>query len=286
MFYVSLLTMLAVKAFAGPLLTSDSMPMTRSPSSKPEYISACEAADNCETYTDPSSGYINIRFKSGMEPGSDDNNTRVANSHVKRQSGYPKTYVTVGDATIFWGCDVDPVATLHKLSDICATSGACVSNAPYTQDVTYAVPGQTTAKAEILSITATGTYPPWIRNGLVKAVQNVMSGKGVVETKKVEYGVGGAINKDGIQITPESCNVAKAPSFIALGVYSAENVLEASIQVTVTMVDPDPGFCGSEVGDAAALTGAIAGAFGPAGAVIAAMFGVISASCSLASPGS
>ena len=286
MFYVSLLTILAVKAFAGPLPLSDSMPVARSPSSKPEYIVACEAADNCETYTDPSSGYTNIRFKSGMEPGSDDYKTRVANSYVKRQSGFPKTQVTVGDATIFWGCDVDPVAILDKVSDVCATSGACISNAPYTQDVTYVDPVQTSTTTETLSITATGTYPSWMRNGLVKAVQTVMSGNGVVETTKMEYGVAGPINKDGIQITEGSCNVAKAPSFIGLGVFSSANVLEAYLQVTVTMVKPDSGFCGGELGNAAALTGAIAGAFGPVGAGIAAIFGVISATCGLTSPSS
>ena len=112
-----------------------------------------------------------------------------------------------------------------------------------------------------------------------------MLGKGVVETTKVEYVVGRVFNKNCIQITVESCNVARAPFFIALGIYSAENVLEASIQVTVTMVDPDSGFCASGVGDTAALTAAIAGAFGPVGAGIAALFGVISASCSLASSG-
>lgn len=278
--------MVTVEAFAGPLLTSNPMPVARSPSSKPEYIVACEAADNCETYTDPSSGYTNIRFKAGMEPGSDDYKTRVANSYVKRQSGYPQTQVTVGDATIFWGCDVDPVATLGNISDICATSGQCVSNAPYTQDVTYAVPGQDTTSKETLSITATGTYPSWIRNGLVEAVQAAMSGNGVVETTNVDYGVYGPINKNGIQTEEESCNVAKAPSFIGLDVYSAENVLEATISVTMTIVDPESGFCASGVGDAAASTGAIAGAFGPVGAGIAAIFGVISATCAIASPGS
>ena len=286
MFYVSLLTMLAVKAFAGPLLASDSMPMARSPSSKPEYIIACEAADNCETYTDPSSGYTNIRFKSGMEPGSHDYKSRVASSYVKRQSGYPKTQVTVGDATIFWGCDVDPVAILDKVGDVCATSGACITNAPYTKDVTYAVPGQNTATAETLSIAADGIYPSWIRNGLVKAVQNVMSGKGIVETTKVDYGVDGAIGKDGIQITAESCNVAKAPSFITLGVYSSATTLEAHVSVTASIVKPESGFCASGVGDAAALTGAIAGAFGPVGAGLAAIFGVISATCAIGSEGS
>ena len=284
MFYLSLLTMLAVKALAGPLLPDNPMPVARSPSSEPGYISACEAADNCETYIDPASGYTNIRFKTGMEPGSDDYKSRVANSRVKRQSGYPKTLVTVGDATIFWGCDVDPVETLAKVGDICATSGSCVSNAPYSKDVTYVVPGQTSSKGETLTIGATGTYPTWIRNGLVKAVQAAMSGKGIVHTTKVEYGVAtGVINRDGIQLKDESCNVAKAPSFIGLGVFSAVNVLEATMQVTATMVDPEPGFCGSEVGDVAALTGAIVGAFGAVGAALAAIFGVVSATCALAS---
>ena len=282
MFHISLLALLATKALGSPLLTSDSMPETRSPSDQPSYITACEAADNCETYLDPTSGHTNIRFKSGMEPGTDDYNTRVANSYVKRQSGYPQTQVTVGDATIFWGCDIDPVATLNNVSAICATSGQCITNAPWSQGVTYGTPDQDVTSPETLTISASGTYPSWIRNGLVEGVQAAMSAKGIITTSTVNYIVTtGPTNKNGPQIEGKSCTVAKAPAFIGLGVYSAVNVLEATISVTAAVGTPGSGFCANGVAQTAALTGAIAGAFGPIGAGIGAIFGTISAACAL-----
>lgn len=259
----------------------------RSPSTKPSYLTACEAADNCETYPDPISGQVNIRFKSGMEPGSADYETRVANSYAKRDSTYPQTQATVSDATILWGCDIDPVATLNNVSSICATSGQCIDNSPWTEDVTYAIPGQDVTTPETLTITAQGTYPSWIRNGLVEGVQAAMSAQGIITTNTVNYTVTtGPTNKNGPQVKGESCTVATAPSFIGLGVYSAENVLEATISVSASIGTPGSGFCASGVAQTSALTGAIAGAFGPVGAGIGAVFGTISAACSLTPSGS
>lgn len=250
-------------------------------------FTACEAADNCETYPDPVSGQTNIRFKSGMEPGSADYETRVGNSYAKRQSGYPQTQVTVSDATILWGCDVDPVATLNNVSSICATSGQCIDNSAWTEDVTYGIPGQDVTTPETLTLTAQGTYPSWIRNGLVQGLQAAMSANGLVDTQPVNYIVTtGPTNRNGPQIAGRSCTVAKAPSFVGLGVYSAENVLEATISVSASIGTPGSGFCASGVAQASALTGAIAGAFGPVGAGIGAIFGTISAACALTPSGS
>ena len=271
MIHISLLAFLATLVFAGPLPNSG----------QSSYISACEAADNCETYTDPTSGYVNVRFKSGMEPGTDDYNTRVANSHAKRQSGYPQTQVTIGDDTIFWGCGVDPVATLSNVGAVCATSGQCITNAPYTETVQYVSPTVNVQTAEPLTISAVGTYPSWIRNGLVQGVQAAMSASGVVNTTAMDYIVTtGPINKNGPQIEGETCNVASAPSFIGLGVYSAQNVLEATITVTVDVQTPASGFCA--LAPASALSGAVVSAFGAPGAALGAIFGTVSAVCAIA----
>ena len=221
-----------------------------------------------------------------MEPGSTDYKTRVANSYAKRDGTYPQTQVTVSDATILWGCDVDPVATLNNVSAICATSGQCINNSPWTEDVTYAIPGQDVTTPETLTINAQGTYPSWIRNGLVEGVQAAMSAKGLINTQTVNYIVTtGPTNKNGQQIEGESCTVATAPSFIGLGVYSAENVLEATISVSASIGTPGSGSCASGVAQTSALTGAIAGSFVPVGAGIGAVFGAISAACSLTPSG-
>ena len=63
-----------------------------------DVISQCKAAENCETY-ESDIGTL-IRFKSGMEPGSDDYNRRFGNGTdhsrvlVKRNT---QTYATFGD---------------------------------------------------------------------------------------------------------------------------------------------------------------------------------------------
>ena len=279
MFHISLLTLLATKVLASPLPTSESISIPRSPAGIPSYTSACEAADNCETYTDPSSGRVNIRFKSGMEPGTEHYNTRVANSYTKRDSSNTTTTITVGDSTIFWGCDIDPVATLGNLINVCPSSGSCLSDEPYTDQVTYVTPGQDTSSSESLSITAVGTYPPWMRNGLVEGVQAVMSAQGVITTQTANYlVVTGAIGKNGGQSQGASCQIATAPTFIGLGVY-LNGLLQASFQVTASVGTPGSGFCANGLASTSALTGAIAGALGPIGAGVAAIFGIISASC-------
>ena len=83
-----------------------------------DYTTACQAADNCETYIDPVTGFTSVRFVKGMEPGSDDYNSRIASAKVKRDDGYPKTQITVGDKTVYWGCDTDPVAVLDHVVSI------------------------------------------------------------------------------------------------------------------------------------------------------------------------
>ena len=285
MFQVSILALLATMALAGPLSPQNSLLENRSPSAQSGYISACEAADNCETYIDPTTGQPIIRFKAGMEPGTEDYTSRLAKSKSKRQSGYPQTQVTVGDTTVYWGCGTDPIATLSNVSSICATSGQCINTDAWSTSVTYATPDLDVSSPEIMTITAQGTYPTWIRDGLVEGVQAAMSAPGVITYSVVNYMVTtGPINKNGPQTEGESCIVANAPDFIGLGVYSSANTLEATIAVSIAVQTPDNGFCAT-VGPASSFTGAISGAFGPVGAGIAAIFGIISAACTVAPSG-
>lgn len=280
MLHVSILALLATMALAGPLPSSNSLLEDRSPSAQSSYITACEAADNCETYVDPTTGRPNIRFKTGMEPGTEDYTSRLAKSKTKRQSGYPQTQVTVGDTTVSWGCGIDPVATLGNVSSICATSGQCIPTDSWSTSVNFppSWPGGNWA-SESLTITATGTYPSWIHNGLVEGIQAVMSAKGVITTSTVKWFDDN--RPTGGQRPPQkrdgSCQVAKAPNFIGLGVYSSLNTLEATIGVSIALQTQQNGFCTT----ISSISGAIAGAFGPEGAGLAAIFGIISATCSL-----
>ena len=123
---------------------------------KVDHISACEAASNCEAYTDDQ-GRERVRFKSGMEPGTADYAQRMTrrdpSSHsfeksvdgpmvkmtaadkkkledVEKADAGLHTYVTIGDTAIYWGCLADPVQALGNLSAPCASTGACDSSSP------------------------------------------------------------------------------------------------------------------------------------------------------------
>ena len=268
-----LLTLAIAQTLAKPL---------PSDKSKTSYVTACENAVNCETYK-LSNGHTSIRFIKGMEPGTTDYADRLLRFKAKREDT-TTTQVTVSDKTAYWGCGIDPVATLNNVSSICETSGQCISNSPWSTDIEYVDPTDTQngydASSGTLTISATGTYPSWIRNGLVAGLQGAMGAKDVITTSTVTYAVtDGAINKNGPQMHGEDCTVATAPSYVGLGVYSAPNVLMATISAEISAVGSDGGngLCGT-----AGIVGAIAGAFGPGGAVVGAIFGTVSASCSLA----
>ena len=270
-----LLILLGSAAWASPLAARN-----EATPAKPSYITSCEAAHNCEIYTD-AKGKLKPRFKQGMEPGTaayDDHQKAAA--HTKR--GGSNTEITVSDSTIWWGCGVDPVQTLNNVSSVCQTSGACLSGSPYTLPVGYITPdsGDAQPNPETLSISATGNYPSWLHNGIVEALQAVMSAKGVVNTQSAHWGSGPASGREGA-LTAGTCQVSQAPSEIVLTYFSAPNTLEATVDVTVTLGSDSGGFCGGALGDSAALVGAISGAFGAAGAGIAAIFGAISATCTI-----
>ena len=261
-----LLTLAIAQTFANPL-SSDK--------SKTSYVTACENAVNCETFKLPN-GHTSIRFIKGMEPGTTDYADRLLRSKVKREDT-TTTQVTVSDKTAYWGCGIDPVATLNNVSSICDTSGQCISNSPWSTDIIYVDPTDSNSGSTsgTLTISATGTYPSWIRNGLVAGLQGAMGAKGVSTSSTATYLVIG-FAKDGGSYQ-EHCTVATAPSYVGLGVYSAPNVLMATISAEISASGGGDGLCGG-----AGIVGAIAGAFGPVGAAVGAIFGTVSASCSLA----
>jgi len=272
------IAILFTTAIAGPVPSPQSNEVS--------YITACEGASNCETYTD-SNGRTRIRFVPGTEPGSAD----YAHRMTKRDSDYPKTQVTIGDSTLVWGCDIDPVQTLNNLSSVCATSGQCVSNAPVDISVQWITPnpggmsnGPTT---ETLEISATGAYPSWLRNGMIEAIQaaarvpNLISwdrgqqySSGITKARR---DTAGSTHADTTPGTSGVCDLATFSSYVGISLYSSPDTLEATMDASVsfpTMVD---GFCGSAQG--LAVAGSVAGMFGAPGAVLAGIFGTIAASC-------
>ncbi len=265
--------LLASAVLATPLsVRNDKTPV------KPSYITSCEAAFNCEIYTD-SKGKLKPRFKSGMEPG-----TAAYEGHqkaAKTKRGGSSTEITVSDSTVYWGCDIDPVATLGNLSAVCKTSGACLSGSPYTLPVSYVDPtsGGNEPNPDTLTISATGNYPIWLRDGMVDAFQGTMAAKGVISSQTANWGGGPIIPGRPGALPTGSCQVSKAPSEIIISYYSAPNTLEASVDMTVALAVVSDGLCGGDLGNAEALVAAISGAFGAIGADIAAIFGSIGATC-------
>jgi hypothetical protein len=82
-------------------------------------VAQCEAAPNCETYNTEHG--VKIRFKTGMEPGSDDYAIRFPNSTINGviKKRTTNTYVNFGKDTINYGT-VNPCDSLHHcLYDYC-----------------------------------------------------------------------------------------------------------------------------------------------------------------------
>ena len=88
----------------------------------PDVLAACEAAPNCETYDTPQG--LMIRFKSGMEPGTKDYETRFPNTTehrtlIKRDT---QSHVTFGSTSINYGTTNPCDALHHCLYDYCKYS--------------------------------------------------------------------------------------------------------------------------------------------------------------------
>ncbi|CAF9939444.1 hypothetical protein IMSHALPRED_001349 [Imshaugia aleurites] len=292
---ISFLSLLAASAVASPVseTVSDLSSRTLASISSDPFLAACQRATNCETYTDPS-GLQRIRFKAGMEPGSDDYDKRVGNL-AKRDTtdapGYPKTQVTVGDATLWWGCGVDPVQTINNLSSICATSGECVSNSPWTLPIEYVTPDSDPEQSATLTLTATGGYPSWLRNGLVGAMQQAAGAKGLITWDRGQsFGSNDITGKrdtgpedDPTDYTdgPEGkCDVASFTSYFGLQILQDADTIIGHIDMVASVPDLQSGLCAA-LGGVTALTGAVASMF-PEGAPYAGILGAITAGCQMA----
>lgn len=116
----SLIAILSLAAAAAAVTIPTAAP-TESPPQQPGVVSLCAVAENCETY-DTADG-LKIRFKAGMEPGSEDYNARFPNATtskrqvlVKRDT---KTHVTFGSTSINYGTTNPSDALHHCLYDYC-----------------------------------------------------------------------------------------------------------------------------------------------------------------------
>jgi len=88
---------------------------------------ACEKASNCEVYTGPSGR--SVRFKSGMEPGSESYNSTIAKRAALMKRDDLTTYISQGQKIMKWGV-TSPSTIADQLDDRCG-NGAC-ANQPYT----------------------------------------------------------------------------------------------------------------------------------------------------------
>ena len=126
-----------------------------------------------------------------------------------------------------------------------------------------------------LTISASGHYPPSLRNDIIGAVKATYSAHVVILTENATYSeITGSNNyKGGPQVSTEHCKVSRAPHEIGMA-YFSDSKLHAEITVIVTLKSLTSGSC-SEGFDLAA---SVASAFGQGGAAIGATFGVIKAS--------
>ena len=315
MFFSACLVSLAITHTLAGSVSSNNENLVDRAVAKADHISACEAAPNCETYTDDQ-GRERVRFKSGMEPGTSDYNHRMKRrdpsslsfekrvdgpvvkmtaadkkklEDLKKADADLHTYVTIGDTAIYWGCSVDPVQALGNLSAPCASTGACDSSSPWTLPVTYVTPSDFEETDQTLSITATGHYPPDEYDQFLQAVTTAVSGPNVVRWSRGVTVDSGDIDKrdtgpedaptDEITHGPVgSCDVAQFSDFISISVYDGKNLV-GSIDATMSMVMNTPSFCTGAIGKVLQIGSAVAGMF-PNGGPLAGTLGTVTASCS------
>lgn len=164
MLHFTLLALLATQALGIP--ANFIVEHLEARSTTPEFILACQAASNCQVSTDSNGNTITEMTSSAST------NT----VEEKSPPGYPKTYITFGDSSFAWGCDVKPEVVLGNLGSLCPSSGLCLPDKPYTTAVGILKPdpGKTAnpgPQSGTLTMKSTGTYPPTLRNGMVQAMQ-------------------------------------------------------------------------------------------------------------------
>jgi hypothetical protein len=227
-------------------------------------ISQCEAAVNCEIYDGPYGQ--DIRFKKGMEPGSDHYKSIFPNSTantprvVKRNT---QTHITVGQASMNWGT-TNPCDAIHHLYNVCH-EGACEDGgfSTPTQDI-YTTGRNSGPRSRTINMYPQGQYNGWDqRNCYVDAIVAAMS-KNQKWTKH-DWTIYTKEGEDsGTQWWGEQTN------FIAINKFY-NNALQGFMQVRSEMDTGDDNWCGKLAGAIGAFAGAVnpiaGGFFGFVGAV-------------------
>lgn len=182
---------------------------------------------------------------------------------------------------------------MNNLSSICATSGECVSNSPWTLPIEYVSPAAAEQSAT-LTLTATGGYPSWLRNGLVGAMQQAAGAKGLITWDRGQSFGQNDINKkmkkrdtaaeddpaDSMDDPVGTCDVASFTSYFGLQILQDADTIIGHIDMVASVPDLQSGFC-AVLGGPTALTGAVASMF-PEGAPLAGILGAVTAGCQMA----
>ena len=282
MLHFTLLALLATQALGSPTNFIVEHLEPRADSTTPEFISACQAASNCKVTTDSNGNTIT---EMTSQPPAD--------KEEGSPPGYPKTYVTFGDSSFAWGCDVHPDVVLGNLGSLCPSSGLCLPDKPYTTAVGYLKPdpGKTAdpgPQSATLTMKSTGTYPPTLRNGMIQAMQAAALENKIVNWDKGQKWSQLSSKKRSIEdrsippppthVITGTCDLATLSSFLGVTSYANNLTLTAVMTATVTLPDPVDGFCGSATQGIAGLGSTILSLF-PGGAAAGAALGILSGAC-------
>lgn len=219
-------------------------------------LDQCEAASNCEVYEGPHGAAI--RFKEGMEPGSDHYSSIFPNTTTmsilqrsfQLQKRNTQTHVSLGKESINYGT-MNPCDVVHHLYDTCH-EGACDQSA---FQVTGTFDLQCTGRScgprsRTITIYPDGQYNGWdARNNFVDAVVVVASKEQkwtrhdwTVFTKEGE--------DSGTQWWGEQTNFMSVNRFY-------NGALHGFMSVRVEMDGSDADWCAKLLGPLAAIAGAI-----------------------------
>ena len=274
---------LAACAAAMPSQSSDRMNIvfSRDVNGMNAAIATCEAAENCELYTDQF-GDLRVRFKQGMGPG-----TAAYDNRMFKRDAPANTHITYGDSKGIWGCDVNPVDIFSKITTPCPPGSAACDPGPIDTPIHYLEPGNGYGEPspEVISFTATGNYPVWAESAFTSALiaagsQGITGQNGVTWASTPPNGDHWG---QGSQSTG-TCNIATQTDFVDIATFIG-NSLEGHIGIKVTFPTIKDGFCDDTTPES--LGAAVSGALPVIGPAIAAILGVITTVCqAISSPSS
>ncbi|KAH8172306.1 hypothetical protein LIA77_09074 [Sarocladium implicatum] len=197
---------------------------------------------NWETYTNEL-GYTTVRFKEGMEPGSDDYSARLGGNNTeavieKRQDGWT-TEPLVGSTKIPYGCDVNVRdGILSKLWDICSELG-CDSGTTANADVDWSDDGL--ARTAQVSFKATGRWPSGMQEPMIHAIQAEVPYEAVEVHEKTTRGGGNTFLKHSLTLfSPpriHKCWASETSNFFSVVTRASDQGLVAQLDVEVWFTD-------------------------------------------------